>query len=297
MAQRPVVYPAGFVDFIQTEDSKSNWDKGFVLFSTERDGSPAGKTMRDYLTASFYALTLTWQYDSVRDAISTDFKWHRDDPRTNGQLLDVLLHAPSSASKPLWLQLIDLYLRATRSHSQTGWLDPHREYYFNHHKLDPDDSWRIAFDALLSKPENFLKVWKLRFIDDARNYSVPGFVDNILAKQMLDDRGREHFLVINVQSPMINKGQGSFSYYLFDETGKFEKGGLINGGQDFGDDHAWLDWGKTNLTIRSNQTLRNGSYEVEASFILTEHELVLKAPPTGIYANNRMGEVLYDTSP
>jgi hypothetical protein len=295
VAQRTILYPDGFVDFIQSEDSKENWDKGLVLFSSERNGYPVGNTVRDYLTASLDALTLTWKYDSSRNAITTDFKWRRDDPRTSAQLMDVLSHTPSSAIKPLYLQWIDSYFRATGAPAQTAWIDPHQAYFWDHHKLDPDDAWRIAFDALLSKPENFPQVWKLRFIDDVRSCGVlsPSCVDNILAKPMRDDKGREHFLVINVQNT-------SFVYYLFDETGKFERGGLLSGNQGFGDmasggnDVAWLDVGKTNLSLRSKQRLPNGSYELEATFILKEHGLVLEKYQ-GIFPQGVLGDVLYDT--
>ena len=298
VAQRPIVYPSDFTEFIQDEDSKSDWNKSDVLFLTERNGSPTGNTTREYLTSSLDALTLKWKYDSALDAITTDFKWHRDDPRTNGQLLDVLLHVQPAATKPLHLQLIDLYFRATGSPTQTGWLDPHWKYYFVHHELDPDDTWRIAFDALLSKPENFPQVWKLRFIDDVRRYFMASFVENLLTKPVLDDAGREHILVVNNEPEVVSPGEGSACYYVFDLNGRFEQGGIYVTGHRCEDTSAWVDPSGRQLTLR---VFFNGSSKFDQQFILTKSGLVLQGitdneglrVPATQYSGYRFDKFLY----
>jgi hypothetical protein len=294
VAQRPIVYPDGLVKFIQSGDRTSDWDKGKVLFLRERDGSPAGNTVRNYLTPFLEAMTLTWKYDSARDAVVTDFKWHRDDSRTSGQLLDVLLHAQPSATKPLHLQLIDLYFRAVDSHTQTAWFDPFWKYYFDHHELDPDDSWRIAFDALLSKPENFPQVWKLRFVDDVRHHFMPSFVTNLLAATMRDEKGDEHVIIVNDEPEMMSPGEGYVSYYVFDPSGKFERGGVLNSGHRSENTCAWIDTGGTDLTIR---TFFNGSSPIDTLYVLTDHGLAIKQLQDSSSIGLGCGRVVYSTSP
>jgi len=292
VARRPILYPAGFVNFIQTKDHKSDWDKGTEFFLSERNGSPVGSTTRDDLTSSFRALDLTWKYDGLRDAIATDFCWRRDDSRSAAELTDVLLHTNPNIPKPFYLRIIDYFMYLRGAHGESAWIDPHWRYYFNHHHLAPDDSWRIAFDALLSKPKNFPRAWTLRFAEDARINFTSSFVENFLAKEMPDDKGRHHIVVLNAQYAMGNKSPGSFSYYVFDQDGGFEMGGILNGVRGFSNASAWLDSGKNILTVQSQGNVPNLS---QTTYVLTDHGLLPASPGISTWIGG--DGVLYKTAP
>lgn len=267
-AHKPITFPDGFEEFIQTEDSQSNWDKGLVLFSTERNGVPTGDILRDYLSTSLDQLTLTWKYDAARDAIITDFRWRREDPRTARELVDFLSHTRPPAHEYL-----------VRKSHRKGFVDP----------------WLAAFDALLSKPENLPQVWKLRFLDDIRKYFSQTIIDNLLAQPIYDSEGRKHFVFVNDQPEVISPGEGSICYYIFDESGKFERGAVLNSGHRCEETCAWINKpGNATLTVR---TFFNYSTAVDTTFTLGKKGLVAKQPQDPLGPEQGCGKVLYATSP
>ncbi len=104
--------------------------------------------------------------------------------------------------------------------------------------------WLDAFDALLSKPENFPLAWKVRFSASSRNMMmIPKWVTNLTVGKIKDEKGVMRLLVVNDQEEMFNPGPpGSFSYYVFDLDGKFLGGGIdtnrLSLFQRFGPDRA-----------------------------------------------------------
>jgi len=275
----PIVFPDGLVDFIEEVDSQTNWKQGPSLFTSELDGAVVGGSIkpsnivRDYLNTAFDELYLKWKYNADKDLITTDFTWHRENTLSARDLVKILaLTRPASFN--------NLVMESFRDQARNL-------------RTTVTDPWIDAFDALLSKPENFSRVWKLRFIDDVQ-VPPPICIDNVLANYIRDDTGREHFIVINLHDT-------NFTYYLFDENGRFEKGCLLKGNQGFGDifQMGGVDWilsGKTNINITSGKSFSNDSSEFDASFILKEHILVLERYQ-GLYPRGPLGEVLYETNP
>jgi hypothetical protein len=251
IVSKPIIVPDGVVDFV------TSINKGYFVTSTGIGAGPdASKdTKRGFLNMSCPRLGLAWNYDPSRDAIVLDFPWRRDDLRTKQQLIDCLTHSriPQSLTKNL---------------------DPHIFYYLRYHKLAPDDTWRIAFDALLTKPDNFPNVWKLRLGEDMRstNFALMP-ANNMLSSKMKDAAGAEHVLVVNSQPEFSNPGPvGSISYYVFDLQGKFEQGGLCSIGYRCMDASVWLDAAGKQLTLR---VFNNGSYQIDEKFTLTKKGLIV----------------------
>jgi hypothetical protein len=251
IVSKPIIVPDGVVDFV------TRINKGYFVTSTGIGAGPdASKdTKRGFLNMSCPRLGLAWNYDPARDAIVLDFPWRRDDSRTPQQLIDFLTHS-----------------RIPRA--PTEQLDPQAWYYMKYHWLAPDDSWRIAFDALLTKPENFPNVWKLRLGEDMRstNFALMP-VNNLLTSKMKDAEGAEHILIVNSQPEFSNPGPvGSISYYVFDLNGKFEQGGLCSIGYRCMDASVWLDPAGKQLTLR---VFNNGSYQIDEKFALTTKGLII----------------------
>ena len=240
----PIVFPDGLDQFVREKDVGADWKKGKEFFLSERNGTgfPLGSTLRDLLEDTATRLHLAWNYDPSRNIIRTAFSWQISDPRSGAQLLEYL--ADNRPSDPL--------------------RGPHA-------RIDP---WARAFDALLSRPENYFRVWQLRFAADDRQIFGLSLTKNLLAGKITGSEGRRHFLVVNSQEEMMNPGPpGSFSYYLFDENGRFESGGIETVGYRCFRDSAWLDRDGRRLWV---ETWNNGSQKRNIIFTVEKSQLVRK---------------------
>ena len=175
--QKPVTIPDGVTDFVK---EINGWNIGARIPIWDRIGrTNETPTMRDVLDQTSLSLGMGWTYDQANDRVVLDFSWRHNDPRTSTELVHVLQTAPASISQE------------------------DRTYYWSHHALAPNDIWQIAFDALLSKPENS-PVWKVRFADDLkRDIPLPWPVINLLSAKIKDQAGSEHLIVINNQPESI----------------------------------------------------------------------------------------------
>ncbi len=256
---KPITLPDGVLDFV------TGIDKGYfctcefgMIFVGVLKELP---TNRNFLDAACPRLEMAWSYDPTRDAIVLDFPWRRDDSRTSAELVDVLEHTAVLSTEEVFA-------------SGAFKAEPIQRYFWDHHQLDPNDKWRIAFDALLSKPENVSSAWKVRLSDDLRrDFGIPSLVENLLTAKMKDEHGTEHFLIVNSQPEILNPGPvGSISYYVFDLQGKFEQGGLCSIGYRCMDASVWLDRAGKQLILR---VFNNGSYQLDEKFLLTGKGLII----------------------
>jgi hypothetical protein len=149
-----------------------------------------------------------WNYDVKSGTILVVPEWKRTDARSEKELIEVV-----GQIKPVrWDKLLTSAM-------------PNR---VGGHSLALD-AWRIAFDALLSKPANYPTAGTLRLYHDSHGHVsfFPFPVQNDLAGPIQDEHGGREILVLNEQVSISNKDSaGDLAYYLFDEDGKFLKGGV-----------------------------------------------------------------------
>jgi hypothetical protein len=171
-------------------------------------GDQSSPTYRSFLNDSCMLMGMKARYEPGQDYLVADFTWHHRDKRSSRDLLQML-----TTTKPL----------AT---DDVGWpKDKSRALDTN--ILDP---WRIALDALISKPENYSRAWKLRFLDDTKGASFcpcPGSIR--WSGWLLNGRGKRQFVIIKYHPTFSMPGPtGSYVCYEFDDHGKFVGGTLIN---------------------------------------------------------------------
>lgn len=200
LSGKKVLLPKGIGEWPE-EKSERNWE-GMAL------GFAPKASVRDTFERLCMSLRMSWHFDVTDDAILLEPQWKRDDPRPAKDLMTELV-----AMRPVpWTQL---------PFSQT----PNR---VGGHDLELD-SWRLAFDGLLSKPENFSSAGTLRVYHDTHGHTglsnLP--VINLLAAKMVDAGGVPEIVVLNSQERMTNKDNpGDLAYYIFDEGGRFLAGGV-----------------------------------------------------------------------
>ena len=151
---------------------------------------------------------LDWSYNAASGTISVVPQWKRDDPRGMQELINLV-----AQTKPEpWVKLpTSPTPNRIGGHGSTL------------------DEWRIAFDALLSKPTNFSSAGTLRVYHDSHGHFnlCPFPVQNDFAGPIQDGQGGREILVLNEQLSLSNKDSaGDLAYYLFNEDGKFLKGGV-----------------------------------------------------------------------
>ena len=151
---------------------------------------------------------LNWNYDTASGTIFVVPEWKRTDSRSEKELIQIV-------GQTLPVRWDALLTSAT----------PNR---LGGHSLALD-AWRIAFDALLSKPDNYPTAGTLRVYHDSHGHMsfCPFPVQNDFTGPIQGDHGEQEILVLNEQVSMSNKDSaGDLAYYLFNEDGKFLKGGV-----------------------------------------------------------------------
>ena len=192
--------PAGMPLMNPTETEVKRAGSGWRFDPTNGEKNPL--TIRNFLNDATKYLELTWSYDATHDAVVLDFAWRVSDARTSAEIMETLLKTvPPEDEK--------------RVYSKT--VDP---------KTDP---WRLAFNALLSKPENYSKAGQMRWKADGAYclFLVTPQLINLFTGKVLDEAGASHFLILNIQYGPITPSAPSISFYFFSGTGKFEHGGLF----------------------------------------------------------------------
>lgn len=188
-----------------------------------------GGTMREYLDRNARCMGMRWNYDAKKDAIVLDFDWRREDSRSDAEIMQQIVSDD----------------RTTRE---------------------------SAFNVLLSKPENYADGWKVRVIGNGANgmgFPMTARLYNLYSGLLTDESGRPFLLVVNLHEPMMIPGVYYVSYYLFDEKGKFQDGGVYDAGTSWGGGGK-LRWDEE--TKRMVHTI--GGYELD--FAVENSRFVLK---------------------
>jgi hypothetical protein len=200
--------------------------------------------------------------------VRVDFAWHRPTDQASGDCLAFLLHQPPP--KPGFETTAE------------------------------GDRWVQQFDALLSDPGNFSRVWRLRATAD----DAPMFMglavnpDLLYVGPFLDGGGHAHTLFVINQEALINLGSGIASYYLFDAQGRFERGGVFRTGHRVQSVSAYANAERTALTLVG---WFNDVQEVDQVYQLGIDGLALHSSCDdmgGILTNGNglhLGEVVYVT--
>ena len=199
MSGKTVRLPEGLSEW-PDERSESNWGLSF--------GATNKGTVREMFNRLCLSLNLVWRYDTKQDVIDLDPVWRRSDPRSAKDLADVLVGTKPVPENQLPAGEINLVGGRGRAR----------------------DDWRLAFDALLSRPENFPLTGALRLYHDTHGHSrgmAPLAVVNRFAGKLPDGNGHLEILILNGQQIGSNKDNpGDLAYYLFDEEGQFLRGGV-----------------------------------------------------------------------
>jgi hypothetical protein len=251
LSGKRIVLPEGIADWLNERPEK-NWQASTTVSKDEK--------VRPVFEDVCQILGMNWRYDADKDAIFLDFKWRRDDPRTTKELVSILVDA-----RPVdWTQL---------PHDAPTGLDGFAL-----------DDWRRAFDALLSKPENFPSCSRLRLYHDSHSsWAGIGFtpVVNIFAEKMQDDSDRNEIVILNKQERMCGKDcPGDLAYYIFDEDGKFIRGGVYAMAEGFEGDvvSAKVDYDNhISVAVGWGTNASNPDY---VHFALKQDDLVLEGSTT-----------------
>jgi hypothetical protein len=198
---KPMIFPIGFLDFLA---KTKPYSPGLLQTAAEVALDEKETTLRKYLKTRERELLFTINYDAARGAMLVDFSWRRPVTHSGRELVDLLVeNAPTPMTQ----------------------LD-----YGSKSK----DAWRMAFDEMISRPENYAKGWKLRLGQDLANgsFSFGNFIgDAVVVGQLHDNAGQSHLLVLADCRPMAFPGPDPLvTYYLFDADGKLEDGGYFEAG-------------------------------------------------------------------
>ena len=201
---KKVILPAGISDWLKTHPNETG----------EIFGLTKGMKARELFEMVCLSFGFVWHYDPPQDAIILNFAWERNDPRSSTELVDVV-----ADQKPLpWTTLEG---------------DPKPNGVGGHDLLP--DNWRIAFDALLCKPENFPAAVTVRLFHDnygRRLFTLP--IRPLFTGRMQDEEGRHLVLILISPQPLTNKdAPGGVAYYLFNPAGKFIRGGCYSMGDRY----------------------------------------------------------------
>jgi hypothetical protein len=224
-AKKPLTNPTN----AKVEKAGVGWPGSGARFGpVPEDKTPF--TMRNYIDQATRFVGMTWSYDAARYAVVLDFPWHVKDARSNAELMEAL--------------------------GQTVRLENAKYVYYRtgDQKTDP---WQAAFNALLSKPENYPKAWLMRWrVNEAVDHGLSEQPSVLLfSGKIPDESGAVHFLTVSVHTPTFISNLSSdepVSYYLFSVAGKFEQGGLF---------YARNQWARLSVTLDADSrrlVLHNG---------------------------------------
>jgi hypothetical protein len=202
--------PSDFVSFL-IDYNAGKRDFGVVWMADA--GLPAPGAKAKFLDDECGYLGLQWHEDVARHVVVLRPSWCRDDPRDARDLMRVLTQErPTSVNDETIL---------------TG--------------QGKFDAWRIAYDALLTKPENFPAAWRLRTKEQISPSIHIGIqcnepIPNSFAEAINDDSGRRALIIIDrlssqplTENHSLPLGPISWTwhlvshystYHVFDENGR-----------------------------------------------------------------------------
>lgn len=201
-----VDFPPGLAAFVTQIDREP--DPANLLRGQPLDGlsghPPPDETNRQFLDRTCRLLGLRWRYDPARDVVATDFAWRREDPRSPVELL-----------------------RTADFTVPTGMFgdDPWNQREWGPLTLTENDPALQAFDALLSKPQNFPAAWKLRFLESTRGPRLPA---DLWRGLLRDAAGHARFVCLRYLGTRANPALlPGYAGYVFDDQGRFLSGALF----------------------------------------------------------------------
>ncbi|HEX4141404.1 MAG TPA: hypothetical protein VHY09_13730 [Candidatus Methylacidiphilales bacterium] len=198
-----VVLPAGLADFVAQIDLQESPASPF-LGKTAGLAPSAGETYRSLLSDTCARLGLRWRNDAAQQDVVIDFAWRRDDSRSTARLLSA-----ANFSQP------------------TGMFggDPWNQREWGPTTISENDNALRAFDALVSKPENFPTAWKLRFLEDGNQ---PRPAPSLWAGLLNDSAGAPRFVYLRYHPATSAAGRlATFACYVFTPDGRFLSGALL----------------------------------------------------------------------
>ncbi|CAN5771483.1 hypothetical protein BH09VER1_BH09VER1_46080 [soil metagenome] len=177
-------------------------------------------TAGQFLDVMCKRLVLQWRLDAEGRVVVLDLGWRREDARTAGELLQVVM---SGSQSPGVMPRFSAEQYAEKRR------DASRGIY--RERMLHDEEWQDAFNALLSKRENFAKAWRVRQQSAAENVVFePRAVQPVLAQGMVGTTGKRYVLVLTYQPISMYPGHGTFAYYWFAEDGRMAGSGLVTSG-------------------------------------------------------------------
>jgi len=197
---KKVILPEGVADLLKNH---REIDARFqTTIGQEGGGKVKNFSARQFLEDLGDFSGMAGHYDAGKDAIVLEFQNKSDDPRPNAELVKILLE-----TKP---QRID---------------------YSSSDPQGKSDPWHAAFEGLIGKTENrvcaSLVQWTANLQDELASYSP---VTNVFSGNILDEKGAPHLLIINSFGGSTMPGGTYVIYYLFNQNGKIEEGGVMNAG-------------------------------------------------------------------
>ena len=188
-----VTYPAGLQEFIEVFGNNVH----HFSYPTQ-DTKYTARKLLDIICRNY---ALTSQSIPLEKTLALDFPWKTSDPRSQKELVHFLYHPGGE----------------------------------NDCKTNP--KWLAAFNALISKPRNIGKAWRVRqltqygcisFLNKLNKINVGG--NPLLTKLVTMATGKRVIFALVCQPIEFFPGNGSVSYYWFDEEGVLLGAGLMNTG-------------------------------------------------------------------
>jgi len=268
---KPVILPDGFYEFVSEIDHRhprtGNWDALFINEGAVSWMNDKPITYRSFLVDSCIITGMVFDYDRKRDGLDLDFRWRVDDPRSAKELVDTLVATQPPDKEP-------------------GGSPVDKTLFPGPYASDP---WRHALDALISKPENYSRTWKLRFLDDMRSSLMLPTDGNILWSGMLaSTAGDPVFMVIKFHSALATKGPTAcFVCYLFDPNGRFIGGAILS------DTYEDFRATKVGLSASKGAVLLLRDTESKGNFVVRPDGIEFNPDPAHAFSGDLIGKVLY----
>lgn len=193
------------------------------LWLKRGEGDPRTETKMtagQFLDVMCKRLVLQWRFEPWKHVVLLDVGWRREDVRSAKELLQVVM---SGSESPGVMPRYSAERYAERRRDAASGI--YRE------RILHDEEWQDAFNALLSKRENFAKAWRVRQQSAAENvFFEPRAVLPVLAQGMVATTGKRYVMVLTYQPIPCYPGHGTFAYYWFEEDGKMVGAGLVTSG-------------------------------------------------------------------
>ena len=168
---------------------------GRGAWDPKNPGPEPKQTVRAFLDHICGQISVSWQLDSSSTTLLLDLLWKTSDTRSAADLLKFIdENTPSDRSKH-------------------------------------DSPWQKAFDALVSKPQNIEKAWRVRQAAAIEEKAfIPRSLMPVLIKPVISSSLQKYHLILINHPIFCYPGHGSASYYCFKEDGTLAVAGLMNTG-------------------------------------------------------------------